>query len=578
MSALLLLVALCAAGWQPEMGEYEVLHSSGPLPGWALSQLTNTGGQGTAFAALEAALPRANAYERRLIAAALKRPRTARQLEPLKLLARDPDRETRQAALRALDNGGPLEAVLFVSELVADRRYPERTLAAKILPQAWRYDRRMEDSGRPLSYRTDLDAIAVGSAAVAALTALAADPDPKLRAAAAASLHEFRFYASAIAPVYAALLVDKSSEPRRNAIYYLPSLGGPETTEVLAGALASPDDWVRGGAARALRDRGDDRGFEILLSTARAIADGWRYSTLRDLGAALGRKRLEDLLGRHERARDARELEDYALVLHGVYAPGLKASERAVLSRFADGSPSAATRELARALLDKRDSDGSAPPPKWLRFVPSRRTLMLAACAFCAAAGLFMFLCGWRLLQLRRLALDLPTSPARSVPMGLVAVRGRAEAVAGGGPLMRSDCDGSFWVVDEGGRVLVESAGGALLSADGSVRPGEAVRVIGVAEPGKDGQPVIRLPARKKGAAERLYAAAAWLLLGLGPYGRTGRMLFEDPRRVLWVWDDAGKGPMASEREAGLLAAAFVLGGAWLTAFFAAALSVIRAG
>lgn len=578
MISLFLILALWSAAWEPETGEYELLRSSGPLPGWALSQLTETGGASTAFAALEAALPRAKAHERQAIARAFKRPRSARQLGPLKRLARDRDREVRAAALRALDNGGPLEAVLFVSELVADRRYPDRALAAKVLPMVWRYDRRMDEAGRPLSYRTDLDAVAVGSSAVAALAALAADPDPGLRAAAARSLHEFQYYASAVAPIYAALLVDKSSEPRRNAIYYLPGLRGPEATEALAGALSNADDWVRGGAARALRDRGDDRGFEILLSTARAISDGWRYSTLRDLGAALGRKRLEDLLGRHERAQEPRELQDYALVLHGIYAPGLPAPEREILRRFAEGSPNAATRELARQLLEKRDSD-AAPPPRWLRFVPSQRALMLAACFFCAASGLFMFLCGWRLLQLRRLALDLPVSPARSVPMGLVAVRGRAEAVEGGGPLMRTDCEGgAFWVVDDGGKVLVESSGGALLSTDGVVVPGEAVRVIGVAEPGKDGHPVIRLPPRRRTAAERLYTAAAWLLLGLGPYGRTGRMLFEDPRRVLWVWDDAGKGPMASEREASLVAATFVLGGAWLTAFFAAALSVIRAG
>lgn len=578
MSALLLVLALWAAAWEPERGEFELLHSSGPLPGWALSQLTNTGGRGTAFAALEAALPRANVYERRLIASALKRPRTVRQFEPLKRLARDRDRETRQAALNALKEGGPLEAVSFVTELVADRRYPERALAAKVLPLVFRYDRRMADDGRPVSYRTDLDAVAVGSAAVAALAALAADPDPALRAAAAASLFEFRYYAGAVSTVYAALLVDKSSDVRRSAIYHLPAVPGTAAQEVLAGALSSPDDWLRHGAARALRDRGDDRGFDILLAYGRSITDGWRYSVLRDLGQALGRKRLEDLLTRHEKAKEARELEDYALVLHGVYAPGLSAPERVLLRRFAERSPSAPTRELAQALLDKRDPD-SKPPPKWLRFLPSRRALMLAACAFCAAAGLFMFLCGWRLLQLRRLALDLPASPARSVPMGLVAVRGRAEAVDGGGPLMSAASDGgAFWVVDAGGRVLVESSGGALLSSDGVVRPGEAVRVIGVAEPGKDGAPVIRLPARPKSVAERLYAAAAWLLLGLGPYGRTGRMLFEDPRRVLWVWDDAGKGPMASEREASLLAVTFVLGGAWLTAFFAAALAVVRAG
>ncbi len=52
-------------------------------------------------------------------------------------------------------------------------------------------------------------------------------------------------------------------------------------------------------------------------------------------------------------------------------------------------------------------------------------------------------------------------------------------------------------------------------------------------------------------------------------------MLFSDPTRCFWIWDDLERRPMGEARDVGWLAASTLLGGAWIIVFAVAVLALV---
>jgi len=209
--------------------------------------------------------------------------------------------------------------------------------------------------------------------------------------------------------------------------------------------------------------------------------------------------------------------------------------------------------------------------------------------------GFMIFLWGLRLLRLRRLVRGLPVSTARSLAVGQVAIQGEAQPLGGESllhPHTGEVClfyDGAarrgvsvrFCVVDRTGQVAVDPAGAALLSADGIMVPGERVHLIGEARRARPrlgeraGEVEVGAPAFPRSAFQR----AAQLMVGSVMGGLFGRgsagMLFTDPLRCFWIWDDLQATPFTTPRETVWLVGAFLLAGAWVLVFLAVAAALL---
>ena len=209
--------------------------------------------------------------------------------------------------------------------------------------------------------------------------------------------------------------------------------------------------------------------------------------------------------------------------------------------------------------------------------------------------GLTLFLWGFRLLRLRRLVQGVPPSTARSLAVGQVALQGEAQPLDGESlthPETGEVClfyegagrDGRaprFSVVDETGRVTVNLPGALLLSADGVIVPGERVHLIGEALRGRPGpgeragEVVVGAPGHERSAFQKTVQLMVGSVMG-GLFGRgSARMLFTDPLRCFWVWDDLQATPFSRPRETAWMAGAFVLAGAWVVVFVAAATALL---
>lgn len=195
--------------------------------------------------------------------------------------------------------------------------------------------------------------------------------------------------------------------------------------------------------------------------------------------------------------------------------------------------------------------------------------------------GLVLFLWGLRLLRLRRLVRGLPPSRARSLAAGQVALQGEAQPLEGGTlthPETGEVClfyEGAqdvyrFSVVDETGPVTVDPKGAVLLSADGVIVPGERVHLIAEARPDRD-EMVVAASTLRQSAFQRMAQLMVGSVMG-GLFGRgSARMLFSDPLRAFWVWDDLQATPFTTFRETAWLVGSFLLAGGWVVVFVAVA-------
>jgi len=209
--------------------------------------------------------------------------------------------------------------------------------------------------------------------------------------------------------------------------------------------------------------------------------------------------------------------------------------------------------------------------------------------------GFVIFLWGLRLLRLRQLVQGLPPSSARSLALGQVALQGEAQPLDGDslthpdtgevclyyeGAGRRSPAP-RFCVVDDTGRVIVDPEGAVLLSADGVIVPGERVHLIGEARrdrPGSGegaGEVTVGAPAFRRSAFQKATQFLVGSVMG-GLFGRgSARMLFSDPLRCFWVWDDLQATPFTTPRETAWLVGSFLLAGTWVLVFLASAVLLL---
>lgn len=251
----------------------------------------------------------------------------------------------------------------------------------------------------------------------------------------------------------------------------------------------------------------------------------------------------------------------------------------------AEGEPE--VRELAQVFVDRHSRTSMDAPPREEKVKPGwQHPLLLSGALLLVLAplalGAALFFWGFRLLQLQRLLRHLPVSRIRTLTPGLVALRGQVQPV--GELLLHPLTDElcvyyvgaedrvtglSFWLTDDSGRVKVDPAGMVMLSEDGLLLPGEEVHLISRAERGGAGDGSERWLIHKdrspRSAFENLMHLVVGRLFSVCAGSNFSKMLFSDPRRCFWIWDDCDGNPFGGRREIALVVAVFVFAGLWIT-------------
>lgn len=258
-------------------------------------------------------------------------------------------------------------------------------------------------------------------------------------------------------------------------------------------------------------------------------------------------------------------------------------------------------KQEAQRALDQLARDAGRYPaakpsdaaPPWLGSFMLTVSLLLILAPLALGAALLLW--GLRLLQLQRLLRHLPVSKTRTLAPGLVALRGEVQRC--GEPLFhpatdelcvyyvgaeRQSSNLRFWLVDDSGRVKVDPAGMVMLSEDGMLVPGEEVHLIASAERVAEGIGAERWLLRKahtpRTAFERLMHFIVNRLFGLFSGSNLSKMLFSDPRRCFWIWDDLEGKPFGNRREVALVVTIFVFAAAWITVAAIAATALLDRG
>ena len=214
--------------------------------------------------------------------------------------------------------------------------------------------------------------------------------------------------------------------------------------------------------------------------------------------------------------------------------------------------------------------------------------------------GLILFLWAFRMLQLRMLVTGMGVSKIKSVALGQVALVGEAqpfEEIYLQHPVNDELClyyagadQGSyyswFYLEDETGRILVNPKGVILLSENRALAPGDKMYVFGnvAKERFKDesGRTREELVVRKNDEPRPVYLRLFHFLVQglLGGFAKRGssKLLFSDPRRCFWIWDDHREKPFSSFRENAIMFATFLFSGAWIVLFTAAVIALMDKG
>jgi hypothetical protein len=137
----------------------------------------------------------------------------------------------------------------------------------------------------------------------------------------------------------------------------------------------------------------------------------------------------------------------------------------------------------------------------------------------------------------------------------------------------------SFYIVDDTGRTLIDPRRAVLFSDDGVLVAGERVHVVGFADrkKRKSGGAVVVVgkdPAPRPAYRKMLHRVIE-ALFGFGRRTSVTKMLFSDPERCFWIWDDLERRPMGEARDVIWLASSVLLGGVWSIVFAVAVLGLI---
>ena len=409
-------------------------------------------------------------------------------------------------------------------------------------------------------------------------------------------------------------VTDPSAEVRKTLAGEIGGVVDERVNDLLYRMWADPDAGVN--AMVTLAKRGDVRACGPLLEWAeqrivartggRAVHSDkeddpkWRAQRFSWLGRHCGPLQPARLIGLYRRAQTPEERLDRMNMLSGVPIglPVGAAILAALKEAAADSNPEirqwASGRLATIAGYEKhRRLQGSETEELALRGVLQ---YALAGTLFAAGAlGLFIFLWGLRMLQLRRLLQHLAPANARTVTLGLASLRGEVHPVGGkllAHPVTEEPCvyyagasgdssDLSFWLVDDTGRVLVDPQGVVLISEDQTLMPGERAQILGTAvrtgEPDGSMRTVLRRGTDERMLVERLLMLPVRLLFGmLGPSARVAATLFTRPEHSFWIWDDLHHAPMTTQRDLTAVYLSMLAAAAWITLLVAAAIAVLE--
>lgn len=535
------------------LSDYARLLETGDAAAWpeAIRQLTK---KNLPLNAMRPVLKRVHdvpAAERAALAAGFRRRVHVPEVQQaLVELAQDDDKTVRDAALKTLAILDGKVLIPLLAKLLSPE-HPERTTLLKHL------------AGRMSSLQvkgmlTQAQEKEFNTLFVPTLLAVARDSDPKVRRAAVGAMGRF---------------------------------SSPLVDEALSIMLQDEDERVRSDAMWTLARRGRKEMFPLLVQKGRGIQRDWnRNKHFETLGWIFSGAFLKQYFELYLSGKTEREKYDAVRLIQAAQKP-LTPEMNTVAEQYR-GHADAKVRELAQALLDWRPRQKDRVKAGQL-LTPG---VLLTSLALSALLGLVLFLWAFRMLALRRLVKTTPLSKARSAAPGLAAFHGTAAPASPiafeNDPVIhpftgeicllypgmdREYPNYTFMLQDDSGEIEVESSGAVLLSAERIIMPGEKIYVMGAVKISNTASN--RKVLGKDRAPLPLYARIAHFLVRrmLGGGARSSaRILFAAPQRVFWMYDNATTPPLTSLKETGFILGAFLLSGAWITLFCAAALAVLN--
>ena len=217
--------------------------------------------------------------------------------------------------------------------------------------------------------------------------------------------------------------------------------------------------------------------------------------------------------------------------------------------------------------------------------------ILVGSAVLSGIVGVLVFIWSFRLFQLAVRVRNRPVSKVSALAMGPVALEGEVQPAGGylRHPVTGEACvyyagadddhpETSFFLEDGTGRVLIDPRRAVLFSDDDVLVAGERVHLVGFAGRDGDGRVIIRKDETPPPLYRRMVHGAIKLLLGFGHGTSVTRMLFSDPHRCYWIWDDLERRPMGEARDVFWPAAGFLLGGAWMVVFALAVAGLIDEG
>ena len=217
--------------------------------------------------------------------------------------------------------------------------------------------------------------------------------------------------------------------------------------------------------------------------------------------------------------------------------------------------------------------------------------ILIGSAVLSGIVGMLLFIWAFRLSQLAVRVRNRPISKVSALAMGPVALEGEVQPAEGylRHPLTGETCvyyagadvghpSARFFLDDGSGRVLVDPRRAVLFSDDDVLVAGERVHLVGRADRDSRGDPIILKDDTEPPLYRRLIHRVIELFFGFGQATSVTRMLFSDPHRCFWIWDDLERKPMGETRDVLWPAFGFLLGGAWMVVFALAVLGLIDEG
>jgi HEAT repeat protein len=390
------------------------------------------------------------------------------------------------------------------------------------------------------------------------------------------------------------LLQSSDTETRGAAFSITSRLDTPGLREEWALMLEAPDSSIRWDAQWELAERGDPRPCPALFEHAEEVARTWTDEYKRDhrlgnVGSVCAPTYYLDYFHGYREARDETSRLLYREMIAGATDLDLLEYPSIIegLQSFAD-DPDELVRETARRVL-KWHEDKRAEERFDLIRGGIRPIVLVALAAIAGVVGMLLFVWSFRLYLLAVRVRNRPIAKTRSVAMGPVALEGEAQPFGDylRHPVTEEPCVyyagadvehpmARFYLEDDTGRILIDPRRAVLFSDDGVIVAGEKVHLVGFAHrEGREGRIVVAKDPARPPLYSRLTHRLIETLFGFGRKTSVTKMLFSDPTRCFWIWDDLERRPMGEARDVVWLAASTLLGGAWIMVFAVAVIALV---